>query len=71
MFKAYWTENKQKKSREMKSLEEEYKKNAIFRKERVAELKKRIQNNQYQISGQAVVDKWFPCNAEDPGYSQE
>lgn len=44
----------------IKELEREYHKNEVFRKEKVAELKKMIKNGDYQVSGKEVVDKWFP-----------
>ena len=71
MFQAHRPENEPKNKKEMKMMEKEYKKTVIFRKERVAEIKKRIQSNQYHVSGAAVVDKWFPSNAEGPGHDQE
>lgn len=43
----------------IKNLEREYRKTAYFRKEKVAELKRRIASGQYAVPGREVVDKWF------------
>lgn len=47
----------------LKQLEKEYRKTSVFRKEKVAQLKKLIKNGLYHVPGRAVVEKWFP---EDP-----
>ncbi len=50
--------------KEMKQLVSEMKKmckkESIFRKDKVEEIKNLIKSKQYNISGKRVVDKWFP-----------
>ncbi len=38
-------------------------KERFFRQDKVDEIKRLIQDNQYHVSGKMVVDKWFP---DDP-----
>jgi len=53
---------------EMRRLLEElsgiYRKEKVFRQDRVDELKRRIKLNQYHIPGKWVVEKWFRDESE-------
>jgi len=44
----------------LKTMEREFRKSEIFRKDKVAEIKSLIKQGQYRIPGKMVVDKWFP-----------
>lgn len=41
-----------------------YRKEKVFRKDKVEEIKRRIRLNQYNIPGKWVVDKWFSDDSE-------
>jgi anti-sigma28 factor (negative regulator of flagellin synthesis) len=48
----------------VKELEREFDKTVVFRKEKVAELKRKIRSGEYQVSGRAVAEKWFSESSE-------
>ncbi len=44
----------------LKTLEKEFRRSEVFRKERVEEIKNKIKKGTYKIPGKMVVEKWFP-----------